>query len=259
MKHQVLIASYERDFIWLRHCLRSLKRFSVGFLPPVISTSSADRDGARRLVDEVFPEATVKVRDFFHGNLRAQMAMMEGDIHCPEADFTYLVGSDCLVWDEFRPDQYFMEGKPIMLYTSYKLLPPGVPWQGGTSLAVGHFCEFEYMRRLPICYPKELFPNCRRHIETIHHQPFQSYVQQQIGRGNFSESNIMGAFAHRYMPHLYKWVLTDHGFEVPAQPLIQMWSHGGLDKASDACAVTKHGNVFGKTPRQIITESLGSC
>lgn len=258
MTHQVLIASYERDFIWLRHCLRSLKRFSVGFLPPVISTSTADRDGARRILDEVFPEATVVVRDFEQGNLRAQMSMMEGDIHCPKADFTFLVGSDCVFWAEFRPDQYFLDGKPLMLYTSYSAVG-SVPWRGGTEDALRFPVQHEFMRRLPLVYPRELFPLCRRHIEAVHHRPFQDYVRTRIGSGGFSESNIMGAFAFKYLPHLYTWMLTDHGYPPQPHPLCQMWSHGGLDRPMECCVVTDHGNTVGKTPRQVITECLGSC
>ncbi len=258
--HQVLIASYQRDFIWLRHCLRSLKKFSKGFLPPVISVATPDFLGAKMLVNETFPEASVIVRDFPHGNLRAQISMMECDRLCPGADYTYLVGSDCIVWDEFRPDQFFLDGKPIMLYTSYSLLPPGVPWRPGTSRAMGQDLQYEFMRRLPLVYPKALFEPMRRHIESVHRMPFPSYVQSQIGRGDFSESNIMGAFAYLFRPQLYTWLLTDNGLpELPKNPLGQMWSHGGLDRPMDACFVTPHGNSVGKTPRQVITECLGSC
>lgn len=185
--------------------------------------------------------------------------MMEGDLHCPQADYVYLVGSDCVFWTEFRPDQYFLDGKPLMLYTSYSTFGGVVPWQGDTTEAVGYDVLHEFMRRLPLVYPKAVFEPCRRHVASVHKMSFEAYVTTKIGRGNFSESNIMGAFAHRYMPELYTWMLTDSGYPPQPHPLCQMWSHGGLDRPMECCVVTNHGNTVGKTPRQVITEILGSC
>ena len=39
---QVLIISYLPDFQWLPHCLASLRKFSVGFLPPVVCVPEQD-------------------------------------------------------------------------------------------------------------------------------------------------------------------------------------------------------------------------
>ena len=38
---QALIISYRPDFYWLAHCLASLKKFSVGFMPPVVCVLDA--------------------------------------------------------------------------------------------------------------------------------------------------------------------------------------------------------------------------
>ena len=96
--HQILIASYTKDFQWLGPHLRSLRTTCIGFLPPTISVENGDYHEARRLADKTFPEARVVVKDGRRGQgfMRAQISMMQCDLLCPDADFVYLVGSDCL-------------------------------------------------------------------------------------------------------------------------------------------------------------------
>lgn len=269
--HQIMICSYVKDFPWLKHNLRSLKRFCKGFLPPLVSVHYTDFQAARALADEVYPETFVCIKNGPNGNLRAQISMMSGDLLCPHADYVYLLGSDCIVWDEMRPDQWFKDGKPHMLYTSYKVMgKDNVPWQRGTETALNFpLVEHEFMRRLPLVYPKNLFPAVRRHMEKVHGMTFEAYVYKHCRPGVFSESNIMGAFAFKYMPDLYTWTLTDNGFEKQPHPLVQFWSHGGLDRQeteavvdfewNDAAGNRIKDNSVGKTPRSTIEKILGSC
>src|SRR5574342_144140 len=96
-RHQVLIASYNRDFVWLQYNLRSLRKFQAGFLPPVVCVDGGDFAAAQRLVSQDFPGARVMRKDGRGpgtGFLRAQIAMMCGDLLCPQADYVYLLGSD---------------------------------------------------------------------------------------------------------------------------------------------------------------------
>ncbi len=272
MTHQVLIASYKKDFPWLKQCLRSLKRFQKGFLPPAISVSSSDYAEALQVVQQSFPEAVVVRKDgkSGFGNMRAQISMMSGDVLCPNADVVYLVGSDCFFFAEFTPEQFMRNGKPLMLHTSYTAFGPHYAhvkhWQEGTTKVLGIRPEHEFMRRLPLSYPKALFPAVRRHIETVHRKPFEQYCYSVVPpghlcNGGFSESNILGAFAWRFMPHLYHWILTDNGINEPVeQPMVQFWSHGPMTRPTDAVVTLPDGsNTVGRSPLEIITGVLGSC
>ena len=273
--HRILIASYKKDFEWLWPNLRSLKRHMQGFLPPVISVSSEDAAECRALVAQTFPEATVWTKDGPPdlGNLRAQVSMMHGDRFGSPADYVWLVGSDCIVSGTFSPDSFFRNGKPVMLMNSYEhLLPfaPGIaPWRAGVENAIGSKPDFEFMRRLPLIYPVELFDRVRRHLEARHGVPFEDYVYsvgayaQKSNRSdaaNFSESNVLGAYAYIYMPEAFEWVNLDDNYDAEMaklpSPLIQFWSHGGLETPCDCRFDYPGGNTFGKTPRQIIREIL---
>src|SRR6478609_4831035 len=148
MKNQCLISSYKGDFVWLQFCLRSLAKFSSGFLPPVISVSREDLEVARYVVQKTYPEAEVFVHSLPRslaaeplvpstaglGMMRAMNSMMHGDILCPEADNVFLVGSDCLATEAFTPRMYLNgKGQPIVLTNSYEKLrevhKDAIPWR----------------------------------------------------------------------------------------------------------------------------------
>jgi len=263
MTHQCLIASYPRDYAFLIHCLASLKKFSKGFLHPVVVVHYDDWKSARAIADQSYPEAEVKVYDGVVGQgfLRAQICMMSGDIFCPEADFTWLLGSDCFCTREFTPEPFFKGGKPVMLYTDYRdlaAIPGALQWRGGVESALGLRPQYEFMRRLPLIYPRELFAPMRQHIAARHNVTFLKYVEWCGSRKPFdtSESNWLGAFAHRYMPDLYEWVDTAKG-EHWDNPCIQFWSHGSLDGKCDHDAVLPDGSrTAGRTPRDVIDSVL---
>ena len=261
----MFIASYFRDFPFLIHCLASLKKFSKGFLHPVVGVHFNDWQGAREIVAQSYPEVEVKVYDGVEGQpfLRAQLMMLAGDIFCPESDFTWLLGSDCFVTREFTPEPFFKNGKPVMLYTDYhelRSIPGAMQWRTGVEAALGIRPQYEFMRRLPLIYPRELFAPMRQHIAARHGKTFLKYVESCGSRKPFdtSESNWMGAFAWEWMHDLYEWVDTAKG-ENWDNPVIQFWSHhkDKLDGVCDHNAILPDGSLTaGRTPRQIIDSVL---
>lgn len=274
MKHQVLISTYHKDFEWLGPNLASLHKFQgPEFLPPVVNVAREDFEGARRIADRYFPRTLVVVKDgpAGKGNLRAQIAMMNGDNLCPDADYIWLVGSDCVTHSPLTADFFFHEGKPVLQMNSYEhLLPyaPGIkPWQDGVEAVLGWKPEFEYMRRLPLIYPRDLFRYVRVFITERHGMDFETYVygigndgrEHRSDAANFSESNVLGAWAHGYAPKMFHWKNLDGLDYDGTNPMIQFWSHGGLDFACDCRVDYPGGNTFGKTPRTVIKQILGDA
>lgn len=272
--HQILIASYTKDFQWLHPNLLSLRKFCEGFLPPVISVDEGDYGEAKRLLARVgWPEVSLVMKNGRRGQgfMRAQISMMECDLLCPNADFIYLVGSDCLAHRRFAPDMYFVEDKPVMLYNSRKYFEDagaGAPleWINSTQEILGFPVNGEFMRRLPIHYPRELFAPMRAHVEATHRMNFEDYIYQRNAAGRpVSESNILGGFAWEKMHDLYYWMhadghaaYTDYRANNP-DPLAQFWSHGGLDRPCETTAIVNGRICAGRPPREIINEVLGPC
>ena len=273
-KNQCLICSYRGDFVWLQHCLRSLRKFSVGFLPPVVCVSYADLEEARAIIQRTFPEATTFVFDLpppyaetipGFGMMRAMGAMLHGDILCPEAHNIFLVGSDCIATREFRPGDYLNPvGGPVVLMNSYEHLrtvhPDAIPWRNGTAQVLGFTPEFEYMRRLPSVFHHWTFQSLRQYVETLHGQPFLRYWYDSYAAGQRgqSEANLLGAFAHRYPQYSHEeFVNIDNSSVEYPNALLQMWSHGGLEKPIDIHYTLPSGDVFGRKPVDVINEVLG--
>jgi hypothetical protein len=68
----------------------------------------------------------------------------------------------------------------------------------------------------------------------------------------------MGAYAHVFASGFYHWQPLGEGYTPPQGPLIQFWSHGGLDRPNEA-GYLYNGNqtTYLKTPRQVIQDVLG--
>lgn len=270
MKHQVFIASYHKDFPWLEYCLASLAKFAVGWIPPVVCVSSQDKAEAEQLARWTCPEAQIAVKDGRNGQgfMRAQLAMMEADIYCPEADVIYFLGSDCIAFKEFMPEAYCDEkGRPIVLMTSKQVLADihsgALPWLVGTERILGFPPPYEYMRRLPSVFPRAVFAKMRAYVEALHGMEFEDYIYTtDKEHRNTSEANILGAYAHKFMPETCSFVDTqDMVWGESAKndtSILQCWSHGGLDRPMDANVTLTDGTkTFGLTPRFVFDKVLG--
>lgn len=286
MKHQILIASYRRDFRWLKHCLASLSKYSVDFLTPVVALPSDDVDFYNQAVDPLGKLAIVKTFDG-PGFGRAQAAMMSGDLLCPDADYIWLLGSDCLATRLFSPADYCDDlGRPVMLWNTWahmeKHAKETVFWKNGVAAYTGLEPTGEFMRRLPLAYPRDLFAKTRHVVANagrpdlkLNEPPdnwtvnpayvqgvFNEIVFDRVNRcRNFSESNILGEIGYRFFHDKWNWVNIDKGCPpdpagLPAGvrpwpialPVVQHWSHGGVDRPRDQ---------DGRTPRSVIAEALG--
>lgn len=267
LRHQIFIASYRKDFEWLMPCLQSIHRFATGFLDPVVCVSADDYSEAEEICARSHPTSKVVLKDG-EGFMRAQIAMMEADLFCPDADVIYLVGSDCIFLRPFDGAMYCPNGKPGVLMNSYFALAevrsPCMPWMRGTERVLGFLPEYEYMRRLPSVFPSSIFAPMRAHVELVHQMPFGEYIiHGNKPRRDTSEANILGAYAHKFMPETCEFLDCDAIEWVDANPvgwpsaMFQGWSHGGMDAPSDACVRLPDGRLStGLTAREIIRSVL---
>ena len=275
LQHQILIPSYERDAKFLTFCLVSLRRFARGFLPPVVCVDGADVPLFQRIRDVAYPEADI-VRYDGDGYMRAQLAMMRADEICPEADVIHLVGSDCLALREFGPGLYCEGTRPVVLMNSYAHLEKQeededtkrriVNWRSGVRRMLGICPEYEYMRRLPSVFPRSIFAPMRDRVERVHNREFDSFIATGNIRWDTSEANLLGAFAHRFMPDTCEFVDLDHvtwTYGIPfgwPSAIGQMFSLTGLEQFQftpfeyEFRGETVRANA--KPPRQIIAEVL---
>lgn len=184
--------------------------------------------------------------------MSAQCQKCWADVHCPGADFILHTDSDCIFTEPVTPDDYCVNGKPVMLYEEYSKLP-GVPWKPVVEAVLKRPVQHEFMRRHPQVNPRGVYNDLRAHLESIHGMPFTQYVESRQGAypWGFTEHNIIGAFAfdHPQWKDAYHWHnVTASG--VPKEKLMQFWSHSDIDTPQEI----SHGGTF--TPRRYTEKIL---
>lgn len=236
-KVDILIASYARDYDWCEFNLRSIVKFATGFHGVTLLVPSHDAALFLKLEQKYTrPELPVLVKhyvvmpgkEFNHH----QAMKCYADVFCPQADFILHTDSDCIFTAPVTPDDYFVDGKPVLLKRAYADIASSgsehagsIWWQAQTERALGFPCPYETMRRHPAVHPKWIYSWLRSHIERIHLTPFTDYVlkQKEAALQGFSEFNALGSFAHEFHENDYHWI--DQQFEAdPPKKLHQNWS-----------------------------------
>lgn len=220
----MFIRTYRNDLDWLKYSLRSIAKFVSGLDEIVIAIPEHDREEiqkfglTRERIVYVTPITDEGYRDQQYSKLMADTTT--------SCDFILHSDSDCIYHRPVHTDEFFQGGKPWMLMTPYEALGDKVPWKPITEKAVGKPVAFEFMRRLPLIYPRWLYQIVRNHISRVHGVSLEQYIQDQPGRA-LSEFNILGAIAYELHRDAFRWLNTDKD-EMPPTCLKQFWSYSGV-------------------------------
>jgi fructoselysine-6-P-deglycase FrlB-like protein len=112
-------------------------------------------------------------------------------------------------------------------------------WLGCTTDALRRMPPFEFMRRLPLMYPRWIIRAAREWIQTTHCKDLAS-IMANLGR--FSEFNFLGAWAWFHAHDSIHWTLADREHPPVPLPVNQFWSHGNLDEALASVRVSTTAN-----------------
>ena len=174
--------------------------------------------------------------------------IMKADLLCPSADFILHLDPDCIFCEPVTPDDYFVEGKPVLMYASYHWitrrfnpwnLPPDqsyfMHWKRAVEAAIGGQSENEFMRRHPAIHYRKLYQEARNLIEQ--HQGVVNadiYIIEQKNTfpQTFAEFPTLGEVAWRLFKNWYHWV-NQETVGRPHDKLIEFWSHGPIDQLQE--------------------------
>ncbi len=236
MKVSILIVSWLQDRKWLEYCLRSITKFASGFHETVVLVPEQEAkefserlplpEGVRR---STYPRTSDKAK----WHLQHQAMKCHADLWCPDADFVLHTDSDCVFSEPVTPDDYFVDGKPVMLIEPYRNLVNN-PWQIPTQNALKRLVEFETMRRHPQVNPAEIYVDLREHMHQLHNMTLEAFflTRKPDYPWGVSEFCLIGAYAYEYHRHLYHWIdVSKH--PRPRSKLIQFWSHSPPDKPQE--------------------------
>lgn len=219
----ILIVSYKKDIQWLEYNLRSIDKFARWFHGVTLVVPASEYDDFIPLANK--HDCTLKAHQLA-GHLGAQTQKCLADVNCQDVDYVLHSDSDCVFTEPVTPEDYFVDGKPVMLMEPFALLK-GNPWQPEVERALGCKVDKEFMRRHPQVNPVGVYPEMRRHIEGVHNRPFIDYVMAQKPTyvWGYTEHVTIGAFA--FMSHWndkYHWIDVSKS-ERPKDKLTQHWSY----------------------------------
>jgi len=223
----ILVKGCARDARWLPWLFRSIARFATGFREVVVLFPRAERAAIDGM--GLTRERVIFTDDHGDGYLYQQVCKLQADRYT-DADFVCHVDSDCIFQGPASPETYFTEGRPQLLHVSYAALggEGAACWRAGTERALGRPVELEFMRRMPLVYPRAAYAGFRGFLERTHGTPLEPFLMGSPPDARPSEFNWLGAWCWFHMHDGFHWVDT-LSEPLPPNPLRQYWSHSFLD------------------------------
>lgn len=244
MNTEIFIVSCKRDVEFLRYCLKSIERFSRGFSGVRVLVPRVDQDlfsfVKETAVLEVYDEHPTK------GMLDHEAQIMGSDVWCPNADAILHLDSDCIFWEPVTPDDYFVDGKPILYRERYSTLTNKLRlnWWKAVNRATKIDAEWETMVRHPAVHIREVYPAARALITEEWGMWARDYILtcENSFPQTFAEFPTLGAVAIKHFADKYHFLdydvrTPDGGYDYVRgkDKLTAHWSHGGIDRYRKEC------------------------
>lgn len=253
----VLYVTFARDIKWLDYSLQSFRKFASGFSGVTIVVPTRDVQ-AFLPFEEKFstPDCPVLIKNFLEypekGFVHHLAMKCYADVFMPDMTHILHMDPDCLWHAPVRPDDYFINDKPVLLIEPFDAIlkakhHPRYNWKFVVEMALRFDVEYETMCRHPAVHYAETYGLVRNHIEAAHLTPFIDFVLKQKNSfpQGFAEYPTLGAFAISKMPEKYFFV--DRGYDGekndPTPLLTQFWSYHGADRRDNQERINK---ILGK-------------
>ncbi len=234
MNVEILIVSYLKDKPWLEHCLRSIRKFAIGFSKTTLLVPGDELDkffGMKGLPNNFVLRSYNREKDQRLWHLHHQLMKCRADELCPNAEFIFHTDSDCIFTENVDANEYFDNGKPILWVDEYARLGNGVPWKPVVDNVMGGDNKFETMRRHGAIHYRAIYKDLRDQIEVRHKQPFDQFVLAQKADfpWGFTEFNMLGcmALSDKWRS---KYAIVEMKNGVPKNKITQFWSHAQLNQ-----------------------------
>ncbi len=262
MSTEIFIVSYWKDVEWLEWSLKSIQKFATGFSGVIVATPNPVNGKfiGPAWFDDMQSKGSIPIRVKYYNEVEGRGMLHHMMINCMadqfvHSDYALHMDSDCIFIEPVSPEDYFYDGKPILLkqaYEDFRISHPGVYyWKECTEKALKRAVLYETMRRHPAVHPIETYVVTRVTLEKAQGRPFVEWAVD--GQNEFpqswSEFNLLGAVAHDQLPESYHWIDTGKQ-PSPRDKICQSWSHGGLDRPRDTQP------FLGETPRSLYQRLL---
>jgi hypothetical protein len=263
MKVSIFIVSCGKHFTWLEYALKSIEKFARGFHEVMVVIPNNEPWGEVSDVINSY-HGPVPLRVFSDeewpnkGMLWHEWMILNAETICKDAEYILHTDSDCVFTEPVSPEDYFVEGKPVLMYARYEWCcqrfnnPNFMHWKTAVENALGGVSEFEFMRRHPAVHLRDVYTLTRDLIFRNTGKTPQDYIigcREEYPQG-FAEFPTLGEVAWRHFHGRYHW----HNQETTPRPkdkLMQLWSHASIETAKeiwvdDKYVLVKPTDVFRK-------------
>lgn len=239
---EIFLGSYHKDLPWCLYALRSIRKFASGFAGVTLYVPDTDFQLFQSEINAAANMPAVKVVTFQERPgkpmLSHELALCHAERYT-SAEYVFHFDSDCVFTEPVTPDDYFVDGKPVLVCEAFSRFftpDPTNPgkrfalfWKAASEVVLGFEVTHECMVRHPAVHHRTLYPQYRAHVTNYVGRPFDEYVldcRDEFPQ-SFAEFTSLGAFARKFRPNEYHWI------EIPYQPrpkdkIKQFWSHGGI-------------------------------
>lgn len=249
----LLYSTFSRDLAWMDISLQSFKKYASGFSEVAIVVPTVDIDKFLYLEKKYStPNCPVFIKSFLEypgkGFLHHMAMTCCADVFLPRMSFILHMDPDCLFHAPVTPDDYFVDGKPVLMIEPYQAIQQAghagrYGWKKQTEEILKFETPYETMCRHPAVHYKWLYKAMREWIEAKHTTPFIDLVlrQQNAFPQGFGEFNSLGSYAvDRFKD---KYHLIDRGFDGemndPAPKVTQLWSYTGIGSPENVSRIAK--------------------
>src|SRR5688572_28664871 len=126
MKTWILYVTFARDLEFLRYSLESVRKYATGFSGITIVVPTWDVDKFLQFERYSTPDCPVLIKNFLEfpskGFVHHLAMKCSADIFCPNADLILHLDPDCLVSAPIAPDDYLVDGRPVLLIEPFEHL-----------------------------------------------------------------------------------------------------------------------------------------
>jgi hypothetical protein len=240
VKVRIFIVSFHRDVEFLRYCLKSIQKYATGFEGVTIAVP-INEHLLFDWVKDYGADLGVFEEDPAKGMMHHEYEKMTADIWCPSADAILHLDSDCMFWEPASPDDFFVNGKPILFRERYATLKNKLRlhWKKAVFDATGIDPEWETMVRHPAVHLRETYAITRTVIFGHTKRPVREYILSCRNEfpQEFAEFPTLGSVAIAHIPGKYHFVEYDvttpdggYPYDRERDFVTAHWSHGGIER-----------------------------
>ncbi len=246
MTTDLLIVTFNRDFPYLKYCLRSVDKFARGFTQVRILVPHEDVNAVTEMIAAMPKTSPTPMMALGYaekpgkGMLWHMRQIMYADTWST-ADVIAHMDADCVFDSEVDPAIHFMDpnGRIILRYEPFNSIikrhDSMSRWQECTQKILPFPVRHETMRAHPEVYHRSTYELARDLVQHKVNMRIDEYILscENTFPQTFCEHVTLGNVAIEKQSHLYHPVRQLDDTPTPHNRIFQAWSHGPITQPQD--------------------------